>query len=106
MLPEKKGIEKNLWAKKFIKNIQYSKSEISISLYYSNICDLHTPAGRQVAGFGAFPSSEDSISAGISVSSASLPASQAFQPDPGRIRAKKIPNQLSASLGFSNQLRG
>ena len=33
-LPNKKGIEKNLWAKKFIKNIVYSKEEIAISLYY------------------------------------------------------------------------
>jgi hypothetical protein len=34
ILPEKKGIEKNLWAKKFIKKIDYSKEEISVSLYY------------------------------------------------------------------------
>jgi site-specific DNA recombinase len=32
ILPEKKGIEKNLWAKKFIKNIIYSKSHIKINL--------------------------------------------------------------------------
>jgi len=30
-----KVIEKNLWAKKFIKNIIYSKSDIQINLYYS-----------------------------------------------------------------------
>jgi len=30
----KKGIEKNLWAKKFIKNIIYSKEEIAVTLYY------------------------------------------------------------------------
>ena len=34
ILPEKKGIEKNLWAKKFIKNIDYSKEEIAVILYY------------------------------------------------------------------------
>ena len=31
---ERKGIEKNLWAKKFIKSIVYSKEEIAISFYY------------------------------------------------------------------------
>jgi len=34
ILPEKKGIEKSLWVKKFIKKIEYSKEEIAISLYY------------------------------------------------------------------------
>jgi len=34
ILPNKKGIEKNLWAKKFIKNIDYSKEEIAVILYY------------------------------------------------------------------------
>ncbi len=32
---QKKGIDKNLWAKKFIINILYSKSDIQINLYYS-----------------------------------------------------------------------
>ncbi len=35
-ISEKRGIEKNLWAKKFIRNIIYSKSDIQINLYYSN----------------------------------------------------------------------
>jgi site-specific DNA recombinase len=34
ILPEKKGIEKSLWVKKFIKGIDYSKDEIALSLYY------------------------------------------------------------------------
>ncbi len=34
-ISQKRGIEKNLWAKKFIKNIIYSKSDIQINLYYS-----------------------------------------------------------------------
>ncbi len=34
-ISERKGIEKNLWAKKFIKNIVYSKSDIQINLFYS-----------------------------------------------------------------------
>ncbi len=34
-ISEKRGIEKNLWAKKFIKNILYSKSDIQVNLYYS-----------------------------------------------------------------------
>jgi hypothetical protein len=34
-ISERKGIEKNLWAKKFIKNIIYSPSDIQINLYYS-----------------------------------------------------------------------
>ena len=33
-LPSKKSIEKNLWAKKYIKHIVYSPEEIAISLYY------------------------------------------------------------------------
>ena len=36
-LPERKGIEKNLWAKKFIKAIKYSKEEVSVTLYYKSI---------------------------------------------------------------------
>ena len=34
-IKQRKGIDKNLWAKKFIKNILYSKSDIQINLYYS-----------------------------------------------------------------------
>jgi hypothetical protein len=34
-ISEKRGIEKNLWEKKFIKDIIYSKSDIQINLYYS-----------------------------------------------------------------------
>jgi len=33
-LSQKKSIQKNLWAKKFIKNIVYSKQEIALTLYY------------------------------------------------------------------------
>nr|MBU1328618.1 recombinase family protein [Candidatus Omnitrophota bacterium] len=36
ILPEKKGIEKNLWVKKFIKRVDYSKEEIALSLYYKS----------------------------------------------------------------------
>ena len=34
ILPQKRGIDKNLWVKKFIKKVEYSKEEITISLYY------------------------------------------------------------------------
>ena len=34
-LAEKRGLEKNLWVKKFIKNIVYSKEQIELSLFYS-----------------------------------------------------------------------
>ncbi len=34
-IKQRRGIEKNLWAKKFIKEIQYSESDIQINLYYS-----------------------------------------------------------------------
>ena len=34
ILPEKKGIEKSLWVKKFIKRVDYSREEIALSLYY------------------------------------------------------------------------
>ncbi len=33
---ERKGIEKNLWAKKFIKSIVYCKEEIAVSFYYKS----------------------------------------------------------------------
>ena len=33
ILPQKKDISKNLWVKKFIKKVKYSKEEIAISLY-------------------------------------------------------------------------
>ena len=36
-MPEKKGIEKSLWVKKFIKGINYSKKEITLNLYYKGI---------------------------------------------------------------------
>ena len=52
-LKDKKGIEKNLWAKKYIKNILYAKDQISITLFDSDMCDLHTPAGRPET-FGEF----------------------------------------------------
>ena len=38
-IKQRKGIDKNLWAKKFIKNILYSKSDIQINLYYSTSSD-------------------------------------------------------------------
>ena len=44
---------KNLWAKKYIKNILYAKDQISITLFDSDMCDLHTPAGRPET-FGEF----------------------------------------------------
>jgi len=34
-LAEKRCLEKNLWVKKFIKNIVYSKEQIELSLFYS-----------------------------------------------------------------------
>jgi len=37
ILPEKKGIDKSLWVKKFIKRIDYSKEEIALLLYYKGI---------------------------------------------------------------------
>jgi len=37
ILPEKKGIEKSLWVKKFIKRVDYSRDEIALSLYYKRL---------------------------------------------------------------------
>ena len=34
ILPQKKGIEKSFWVKKFIKKIEYSKEEIVVIVYY------------------------------------------------------------------------
>ena len=44
ILPKKRGIEKNLWAKKFIKNIHYSKEEIVITLYYKTSSEEESSA--------------------------------------------------------------
>jgi len=53
---ERKGIEKNLWAKKFIKRIVYSKEEIAVSFYYKSSSDEVKPfypaSGRVGAAAG------------------------------------------------------
>ena len=53
---ERKGIEKNLWAKKFIKSIVYSKEEIAVSFYYKSSSDEGKPfypaSGRVGAAAG------------------------------------------------------
>ena len=33
ILPQKKGVEKSLWVKKFTKKVDYSKEEIAITVY-------------------------------------------------------------------------
>jgi len=38
-LGERKGLDKNLWTKKFIKKIDYSKEEIAITFYYKVDCE-------------------------------------------------------------------
>jgi hypothetical protein len=51
-----KGVEKNIWAKKFIKKINYSKDEIEISLYYKESSEKSSetqiPSGRVRATAG------------------------------------------------------
>jgi hypothetical protein len=53
---ERKGIEKNLWLKKFIKSIIYSKEEIAISFYYKSSSEevkpVHPASGRVGAAAG------------------------------------------------------
>jgi len=34
ILPQKRGIDKSLWVKKFIKKIEYSRDEIAVTAYY------------------------------------------------------------------------
>ena len=34
ILPQKKGFDKSLWVKKFIKKIKYSRDEIAVTAYY------------------------------------------------------------------------
>ena len=53
ILPEKKGIEKNLWAKKFIKNIVYSKEEIAVILYYKRGFEEENPCNTASGWVGA-----------------------------------------------------
>jgi len=48
ILPEKKGIEKNLWVKKFIKRVDYSREEIALILYYKGLED--TDCGISASG--------------------------------------------------------
>ena len=50
ILPEKKGIEKSLWVKKFIKRLDYSREEIALLLYYKGIenADFKISTGSQV----------------------------------------------------------
>ena len=40
ILPEKKGIEKSLWVKKFIKRVDYSREEIALFFYYKGPGDI------------------------------------------------------------------
>ena len=58
-LSERKGIDKNLWVKKFIKNIIYSKEEIVLTLYYKRSFDEELSAspasGRVGAAAGRSP---------------------------------------------------
>ncbi|MBI4683917.1 MAG: recombinase family protein [Nitrospirae bacterium] len=67
-IKQRKGIDKNLWAKKFIKNILYSKSDIQINLYYSTSFENLNPSDflgwhktSRVKTFDAF-SPDDSVS--------------------------------------------
>ena len=54
-----KGIEKGITAKKYIKNIVYSKDEICVSLYYKKMCEgkehLNPASGRVGAAAGRIP---------------------------------------------------
>ena len=52
-LPTQKGIEKNLWAKKFIQRVIFSRARIQISLFYPAGCDnsIHSE-------YGLMPSSD------------------------------------------------
>jgi site-specific DNA recombinase len=52
-LSERKGIEKNLWLKKFIKGIKYSKKEIDISFYYKRGFEEVNPAYSASGRVGA-----------------------------------------------------
>ena len=48
-LAKRKSLEKNLWVKKFIKNIDYSKDFIKINFYYSDDKNLfEMPSGCAV----------------------------------------------------------
>ena len=55
-ISKSKGVEKNIWAKKFIKRINYSKDEIKISLYYKECSEkaseTQIPSGRVGATAG------------------------------------------------------
>ena len=50
---KRKGIEKNLWAKQFIKRIDYSKEEISITLYYKVSCEEKSSSSKASGWVGA-----------------------------------------------------
>ena len=56
IVPQIRGFEKNLCAKKFVKNIIYSKEDIAVTLYYKNASEkelsLSTASGRVGAATG------------------------------------------------------
>ncbi len=58
ILPEKKGIEKNLWAEKFIKNIYYSKEEIAVILYYKRGSEEEN-SSNTASGYALKPDSKN-----------------------------------------------
>jgi len=53
ILPEKKGIEKSLQVKKFIKRVDYSRDEIALLLYYNR-------SGEADSGISASNRAEES----------------------------------------------
>ena len=52
-MPEIKGFEKALCAKKFIKNILYSKEEIAVTVYYKNGSEKEFPFSPASGWVGA-----------------------------------------------------
>ena len=61
ILPQKKGINKSLWVKKFIKNIIYSRDEIFISICYRE--NLEKEAMKSIAsGWVGAATGKDKIS--------------------------------------------
>ena len=59
-LAQRKGIEKNLFARKFIKEIIYSKETIQINLYYSELPDEQ----NALSGVGRWRAGDRRIVAG------------------------------------------
>ncbi len=95
---ERKGIEKNLWAKKFIKNIKYCKEEIAVSFYYKRSSEEVNPSYPASGRVGAAAGHSSRLSAGQKITPISTDRGnhQEWLPNSGNLQTIDIilPNTI------------